>query len=130
MKFGGCEGEGQLKGFPTQGGVTLSSPGEELSCGSGQYLPRLPRLGSVNLLAGKLLPVIPDRWLEETSGEAPAASPDHDGEMPSFLRWPYPVRPSHDTPKNGGRVWAVGLVVSIPGLYFPSMWLFCTERGE
>lgn len=54
------------------------------------FLPLLPGLGSVNLLVGKLLLVIPDGWLGGVSHVAPAASPDWDGGMPAFLHCPYP----------------------------------------
>lgn len=64
--------------------------------------------GSVSLLAGKLVPGIPGRWLEETTDAAPSASPDWDGGIPSFLHCPCPVRPPNNTGANGGKAWATG----------------------
>lgn len=52
------EKRGAIESFPKCGRVTLAKAGKFASCGSGQYLHHLPRVGSINLLVNMWMQLI------------------------------------------------------------------------
>ena len=114
------ERRGAIERLPEWGWVTLAKPGKFLS---DQYLYYLPRVGSVNLLANKWMQVI---WAVAGGNVwwSPCCMVWLGWSDAIFLLVPPSLGLQMSHQGMEGKVWAMGLLVSILVLNFLALWPF------